>query len=97
MPVPKHCRLLSVTSFRAQALHILRPDLTSLQQGRRRKNAVQEEPVDESIDWLQTNLLSLPEEAGRDNLTPDDRRKLLMCLLDPEELEGDIAAGSIPA
>ena len=45
--------------------------------------------MDEQIDWLQTNLLCLPENAGQDDFTPDDRRRLLLCLLDPEELEGE--------
>ena len=51
---------------------------------KRRRSA---EPVDESLDWLQTDLLALPEQAGRDQLTEEDRRRLLLCILDDDDLE----------
>ena len=59
-------------------------------QPKRKRRAA--EPVQEDLDWLQTDLLALPEQAGRDQLTVDDRRRILQCLLSEE----DFAAGASP-
>ena len=55
----------------------------SCMQVRRRRKAA--EPIQEDLDWLQSDLLSLPEQAGRDQFNEEDKIRILQCLLSEDE------------
>ena len=52
----------------------------------KRKRQTQE-PVQEDLDWLESNILLLPEMAGRAVFTEEDKRRLLLCIMDDEDPE----------